>query len=103
MPALAVIGACFFWALDNNLTRKVALADATFIAMTKGLVAGAANVAIALVLGATFPRPEVLLAAGAIGFFSYGVSLVLFVRGFAGSRYRARRCLLFDRAVRRSA
>ena len=69
----------FFWALDNNLTRKVALADATFIAMAKGLVAGTANVAIALVLGATVPPPGILLAAGAVGFFSYGVSLVLFV------------------------
>lgn len=79
LPALAVIGACFFWALDNNLTRKVALADARFIAMAKGLVAGAANVVIAWTLGATLPTPEILLAAGAIGFFSYGVSLVLFV------------------------
>ncbi len=79
LPALAVVGACFLWALDNNLTRKVALADATFIAMAKGLVAGSANVAIALTLGATFPALEVLLAAGAVGFFSYGLSLVLFV------------------------
>ena len=79
LPAVAVIGACFFWALDNNLTRKVALADATFIAMAKGLVAGTANVAIAWTLGASLPRPEILLAAGGIGFFSYGVSLVLFV------------------------
>ena len=30
-PALAVLGACLCWALDNNLTRKVALADASWI------------------------------------------------------------------------
>ena len=35
--------------------------------------------AIALTLGAALPTPEVLLAAGAVGFFSYGLSLVLFV------------------------
>ena len=35
-PALAILGACFAWAIDNNLTRKVALADASFIAMVKG-------------------------------------------------------------------
>ena len=29
LPALAVLGACLAWAFDNNLTRKVALADAT--------------------------------------------------------------------------
>jgi drug/metabolite transporter (DMT)-like permease len=79
LPALAVIAACFFWALDNNLTRKVALVDATFIAMTKGLVAGAANVAIAWTMGATFPPAEILVGAGALGFVSYGLSLVLFV------------------------
>ena len=79
LPALAVLAACFFWALDDNLKRKVALADATFIAMTKGLAAGTANVAIAWSLGANLPRPEILLAAGVTGFFSYGMSLVLFV------------------------
>lgn len=38
-PALAVLGACFAWGLDNNLTRKVSLSDATWIASVKGLVA----------------------------------------------------------------
>lgn len=36
LPTLAVVGACLCWAIDNNLTRRVALADATFIAMSKG-------------------------------------------------------------------
>jgi drug/metabolite transporter (DMT)-like permease len=84
LPALAVLAACFCWGLDNNLTRKVALTDATFIAMVKGLVAGSVNVAIAFALGATLPRPEILLAAAAIGFFSYGVSLVFFVLALRG-------------------
>ena len=43
LPALAVLGACLAWALDNNLTRKVSLADATFIAMTKGLAQGSST------------------------------------------------------------
>src|SRR6476659_6851633 len=56
IPALAVLGACLAWAVDNNLTRKVALADATFIAMSKGLVAGVVNVTLALwVAGASLP------------------------------------------------
>lgn len=33
-------------ALDNNLTRKVALADATWLAAVKGLVAGPINLAL---------------------------------------------------------
>lgn len=39
-PSLAVVGACMAWGLDNNLTRKVALNDATWLAAVKGLVAG---------------------------------------------------------------
>ena len=34
--ALAIVGACFCWAIDNNLTRKVSGADPTQIAMLKG-------------------------------------------------------------------
>ncbi|MEO6564109.1 MAG: EamA family transporter [Nitrosospira sp.] len=79
LPVLAVLGACLGWAIDNNLTRKVALGDATFIAMVKGLAAGATNVVIAWLLGATLPSASVLMSAGAVGFLSYGLSLVLFV------------------------
>lgn len=78
-PSLAVVGACLFWAIDNNLTRKVALLDASFIAMIKGLVAGAVNTAIALSLGAEFPSFPTALAAATVGLMSYGISLMLFV------------------------
>jgi drug/metabolite transporter (DMT)-like permease len=79
LPAAAVLLACLCWGLDNNLTRKVALSDATFIAMMKGIVAGIVNVSIAMALGASVPQPVLFVAAGALGFFSYGLSLVLFV------------------------
>jgi drug/metabolite transporter (DMT)-like permease len=78
-PALAVLGACLAWAIDNNLTRKVALTDASFVAMVKGLVAGTTNLAIALALGAAWPALPTVGAAAVLGFASYGVSLVLFV------------------------
>ncbi|MEZ5832730.1 MAG: DMT family transporter [Dongiaceae bacterium] len=74
-----IAGACLAWAIDNNLTRKVSAADPMQIAMVKGLVAGAANVAIALLLGAAWPSGPVLAQAGLLGFLSYGVSLTLFV------------------------
>lgn len=79
LPAVAVLGACLLWGLDNNLTRKVSLSDATFIAMLKGLSAGLVNITIAVALGARFPATEAVLAAAALGFCSYGLSLVLFV------------------------
>ena len=78
-PALAVLGACLAWAIDNNLTRKVALADASWIAMVKGLVAGSSNLIIAVIAGATWPGLTPVLAAAVLGFLSYGASLTLFV------------------------
>jgi drug/metabolite transporter (DMT)-like permease len=46
--ALSVTGACAYWVLDNNLTRRVSANDPLFIAGTKGLVAGITNIALAL-------------------------------------------------------
>jgi drug/metabolite transporter (DMT)-like permease len=79
LPALAVIGACLAWGIDNNLTRKVALADARYVAMVKGLAAGITNTGIALSLGARLPEFSVVGAAAMLGFLGYGLSLVLFV------------------------
>ncbi|WP_145482957.1 DMT family transporter [Yersinia aldovae] len=80
-PTLAILGACFAWGIDNNLTRKVSLTDATWIAAIKGLVAGAVNLTFAFALGATMPPLTNLLSALLVGFFAYGVSLALFVIG----------------------
>jgi len=79
LPALAVLGACFAWALDNNLTRKVALADATWIAALKGWAAGAVNLSIAATTVASWPPWRALITAGTVGWLAYGVSLALFV------------------------
>ncbi len=77
--ALLVGGACLGWAVDNNLTRKVSGADPAQIAMWKGLAAGTVNLAIGiLVLHQRFTLGW-LAVAGVLGFFSYGVSLTLFV------------------------
>jgi drug/metabolite transporter (DMT)-like permease len=78
-PALCILGACFAWALDNNLTRKVSLTDATWIAAVKGLVAGSVNLGIAFALGAHWPTWTPALGAMLVGFLAYGVSLALFV------------------------
>jgi len=80
-PALAVLGACLAWGIDNNLTRKVSLTDATWIAAIKGLAAGGVNLAMAVLLGANWPSLPTVAGALAVGFFAYGVSLVLFVIG----------------------
>ena len=78
-PSLAILGACLCWAIDNNLTRKVALTDATWLAAVKGGVAGPVNLVIAFLLGAQLPSVLTIGAAMVVGFFAYGVSLVLFI------------------------
>jgi len=80
-PALAVVGACLAWGIDNNLTRKVSLVDATWIATIKGLAAGSVNLALALRLGAVWPPLSTLGGALLVGWLAYGVSLALFVVG----------------------
>jgi drug/metabolite transporter (DMT)-like permease len=80
-PALTILGACLAWAIDNNLTRKVSLPDASFIAMTKGLVAGTTNMLLAFITHSTLPGIGVFTAAALLGFASYGMSLTLFVIG----------------------
>lgn len=77
--ALAIAGACVAWGFDNNLTRKLSSVDPVQIATVKGLVAGAVNVALAIVHGTTLPALSSLTGAGLVGLFGYGASLVLFV------------------------
>ncbi|PYO59189.1 MAG: EamA family transporter [Candidatus Rokuibacteriota bacterium] len=76
---IAIAAACLAWAIDNNLTRKVSSTDPVRIAMLKGCVAGAMNVAIARGLRSPWPDPGALALAGLVGFAGYGVSLVFFV------------------------
>jgi drug/metabolite transporter (DMT)-like permease len=75
--ALAITGACLAWGIDNNLTRKLSAADPVLIAMAKGLVAGAMNLALAIGAGATLPGAISVIEAATIGFMGYGVSLVV--------------------------
>lgn len=78
-PSLAILGACLCWGLDNNLTRKVALNDAVWLAAIKGGVAGPVNLILAFALGAQLPGAFNIAAAMVVGLFAYGVSLVLFI------------------------
>jgi len=79
LGAPLVAAACLCWGLDNNLTRRLSSADPVRIAMLKGLVAGAVNLALALAHGAAVPSALPALAAGVVGFLGYGLSLALFV------------------------
>jgi drug/metabolite transporter (DMT)-like permease len=77
--ALLIAAACLCWAIDNNLTRKVSGSDAMAIACIKGLVAGAVNIGVAVILGAVVPPLSAAATATMVGFAGYGISLALFV------------------------
>ena len=77
--ALAIAGACLFWGIDNNLTRRLSAADPVRIAMIKGLAAGSVNLALGVALGARLPTTAALGASAVLGFVGCGVSLVLFI------------------------
>jgi drug/metabolite transporter (DMT)-like permease len=78
--SLAIVGACIGWAVDNNLTRKVAAADPVVITTVKGLAAGSFNLALGLALGGQLPALGAAFGAAALGFVAYGLSLVLYTR-----------------------
>lgn len=81
---MLIVAACLCWAVDNNLTRKVSTIDALLVACLKWLFAGATNTGLALALGASWPEQVPLLAALALGFAGYGLSLALFVAALRG-------------------
>jgi drug/metabolite transporter (DMT)-like permease len=79
LGALAVAGACLSWAIDNNCTSKIADVDALTLASIKGVVAGTVNVTLALIVGNELPSIGLVGLSALVGFFGYGLSLVLFV------------------------
>jgi drug/metabolite transporter (DMT)-like permease len=76
---LAIAAACFCWAIDNNLTQKVSASDPLQIAALKGAAAGTVNLAIGVSLAGSLPTLPRIGAALVLGFFGYGLSLMLFV------------------------
>jgi drug/metabolite transporter (DMT)-like permease len=80
-PAAAVIiTACVLWGLDNNLTGKISGKDPLSIATMKGLGAGGVSLLLAMLTHSSLPGFGVVAAALGVGFITYGVSIVFFVR-----------------------
>ena len=79
LGGLAIAGACLFWGLDNNFTRKISDAEPTQITAWKGLCAGIFNVLLSLAIGNHPPAWPHLAGVLTLGLFSYGISLTLFV------------------------
>lgn len=77
--SILIILSCLAWAIDNNLTRKVAANDALKISMIKGAASGFVVLIFALLLGNKLPDFVKISQSLLVGFLGYGLSLVLFV------------------------
>jgi drug/metabolite transporter (DMT)-like permease len=75
-----LLAAGLSWGLDNNFSQRISAKDPLQIAAIKGLVAGLANLALAVVFEG-IPRlsPGVLSSAFGLGLVSYGLSIVCFL------------------------
>jgi drug/metabolite transporter (DMT)-like permease len=82
--ALGVIGACFLWGLDNNLTRNISDKDPLAIVAWKGLLAGAFSLTLGLLLGNPIPPLTTIAAILLMGFLCYGLSTMLFIQSMRG-------------------
>jgi drug/metabolite transporter (DMT)-like permease len=80
LGSIGVLFACVLWGLDNNLTRNISSKDPITIVLIKGLAAGGVSFFIALFTGANFPGIKFVIESIIIGFFCYGLSIVLFIR-----------------------
>jgi drug/metabolite transporter (DMT)-like permease len=81
---LLILLAVVCWGIDNNLTRQISDKNPIQITYIKGLIGGVLSVAIALILGKKVPLNITLLWALLLGAFSYGLSLVFFIKALAG-------------------
>jgi len=90
--ALGVLLACILWGADNNFTRNISAKDPFIIVTIKGLGAGTFSILLALVTRSNFPGIKLVLEIMLLGFFSYGLSIVLFIyamRSLGASRTSA--------------
>jgi len=77
---LLILLAVTCWGIDNNLTRQLSGRNPIQITYLKGLIGGTTSLTVALVLGMKIPLDFMLIAALILGAFSYGISLVFFIK-----------------------
>ncbi len=91
--ALAVVGACIFWGIDNNVTCRISAKDPVTIGLFKGLAAGTFSLVLATTLSRPMPAgitPVIIVLI--VGALSYGLSIVMFIlasRGMGAARTSA--------------
>lgn len=90
--AVGVLLACILWGIDNNFTRNISDKDPLITVTIKGIGAGCFSMILAILTQSNFPGLKIILEAMFLGFFSYGLSIVLFIfamRNLGASRTSA--------------
>ncbi|MCX5806067.1 MAG: EamA family transporter [Proteobacteria bacterium] len=73
-----------FWGIDNNLTRNISTRNPIQIARIKGFVSGLVSVSLAYTFGMNIKWDSTIVYALLLGSFSYGISLVFFIKALEG-------------------
>ncbi len=78
---LLIIGACFFWGIDNNLSKYLSKKrDLITVTALKCFIGGSALLALSLLLGFSFSIPLISIPyITFVGAFSIGFSILLFL------------------------
>ncbi len=80
LGALAIGLACLCWAIDNNLSARLALKDPVPVVRIKMLSAGALNFVAAALFEGRLPHARVFASALLLGSLSYGVSYLFYLK-----------------------
>lgn len=75
-----VILACVCWGFENNCTRIISGKSTYEIVIIKGVFSGLGSLIVALIIGERFPSLIWILAAFAVGFVAYGLSIFVYIR-----------------------
>ena len=82
-PALVTLS-MICWGIDNNLTRNISTRNPMQITRIKGFVSGLISISLAYTLGMDIKWDLSILYALLLGSFSYGISLVFFIKALEG-------------------
>lgn len=78
--ALLVLGASLCWGLENNTTRKLSIKDPLQVVVIKGFGSGLGALIVAGIWGSFNAPLLAILAALALGFVAYGLSIFFYVK-----------------------
>lgn len=79
LGSVFVLLACVCWGFENNCTRAMSAGDPLEIVVIKGFGSGFGSLAIALIIGESFPPLRTVVLALILGFIAYGLSIFFYV------------------------